>query len=172
MKAEQIAIVIEGVSFFFVTLDLFGKDKIEGLHHKAVASLERIKNEDFYKRIETWLALSDEEEYHRREFIASTLIIVAVIGVGLLFRVWGISWIILVIALMYAFSIGVGILKAVNFSLLRLLPLYVKILEVVIDGYFDFALFLFEKLRLEGLMLTIGAVLFLVSKTISYFAAA
>jgi hypothetical protein len=168
IKPERLAIILEAVSFFLVTIDLFGRDRIERLQQKVEARIGRVKDEDIQQRVDAWLDLSSERVNRMRDFIFSLLLISIVVAIGYLLRIWGMSWVILGIFLAYGLSIGIGIRKAANFSLSRLMHFFVKGSEKAFDWSFAVILYLFERLKLEGLMIIIGAILFATSKTISY----
>jgi hypothetical protein len=46
ISVNRISIILETVSFFLVTLDLFGRERLENLHKNIVARLDKAKNTD------------------------------------------------------------------------------------------------------------------------------
>jgi hypothetical protein len=162
INPEKMAIILEIISFFLITIDLFGRTRIEKLQGRFENSLSSFKDKDLKEIYYKFYSLGKDNDFLN----AFTLILF-------------ISWIVcgyaaysltpdwthwrLLIPIVIVFFAGI----AATFILIGLGSLIVRLSEVIIDGMFHLILLLFNKLKLEGAMLIIGAGIFLVSKIIS-----
>jgi|GEM_PF-3406063 len=165
MTSERVSIILETISFFLVTLDLFGTERLNTLHQQIRVRLNSIKPLNLQDRYADSMDKDDKSVIvgFLTQLLAFALII------GSLFYLYGIDWyvsipgskiyrvtailiIIFIWALVFVANVysAIGTLdKIVNFTLGNL---------VVIIGRF----------KLEGVMLLTGAVLFLISKIIVF----
>jgi hypothetical protein len=153
MTREHIASLLEIASFFLVSLDLYGEDRLERLgqrlsDRKALqASLERKLNWSDY--------------FHPNRFLVMMLILMAIY-----FILWDIgenrnSWIIVGLK---AASVGCFLLTVTIFTFFGLASV-AAIIAITLIFAVSFAV---NKYRLSGWMMTIGAALFGVSKYLTW----
>ena len=168
MTLEQLAIILEGVSFFFVTLDLFGKERLERFHAAVENRIVNLKDVDFRDRFGRFFSPSTKE--HDSDATYGVLFFIAVIPciAFYTYTMWqGFGWW-LWKPLLY--GVGTGIL--VSYFLGLLLFFIIIGVEYALDAILGIGIWILKRSKLEGVLLVLGTLLFLVSKAISYVNAA
>ena len=162
INLEKMAIILEIISFFLITIDLFGRTRIEKLQGRFENSLSSFKDKNFIEIFNKFLSLGRDNTYLNP--VGITLITIWLVCGYATYSFtsdWTKWW--LLIPIVIIFSAGI----AATFLVIGLVSLIIRLSEVIIDGIFDLILLLFNKLKLEGAMLIIGAGIFLISKIIS-----
>lgn len=162
INLEKMAIILEIISFFLVTIDLFGRSRIEKLQGRFESFLSSFKDKELKEVFYKFLSLGKDNDFLNP--IGLTFIIMLIVcgyAVYSLTSDWTNLWLLIPIVMIFFAAI------VATFLLIGLGSLIVRLLEVIIDGIFHLILLLFNKLKLEGAMLIIGACIFLISKIIS-----
>jgi hypothetical protein len=168
IKPERLAIILEAISFFLVTLDLFGKTRIESLQVKFVTIVESIKVVDIQKRAEAWLSVNAEGTNRLYPYLYSIIFVGLSIGAVHFLSKQGLYWLVWLVIVPLWIAISFRVVRSITFLLLQFLHIIIKISEKILDGSFTFILLLFKRFKLEGAMLIAGAALFVFSKVISF----
>jgi hypothetical protein len=159
MKAEQTAIILEVVSFFLVTLDLYGRERIIQLGDRFHRFAEAIRGGD----------LRDKYRQHAIKPMA----LIAVLVYCLLLGYWvsneaalgsGLDTVLTKMVSLGAVAILLIIIVIVLFFLFEMI---VVVVEFFVDRVLGVVMFMMVRLKLEGLFLIIGSIIFVVSKIIS-----
>lgn len=161
MKPEKIAVILETASFFLVTLDLFGKERLKSLYERLQLFLSKLKSQQF--KIDVWILSNGKR--------ALTFAVLSAVFAGI--SIWQlVKWIkdedlipentfyLAIGFFIFQITIGFGSILIVNligFLINRFVSLTLGLLVKVLYRY-----------HLEGIMLAVGTVLFLISKLISF----
>lgn len=158
MSSERWAILLEFVSFFLVTLDLFGKDGLESLEANMSFWLNKIKDLNIVKNHVSKLASTLTRLGLRPEN-----------GIQLYFWIlWiGIIGIFLIsIRVQYEYIMNISLfLSWAIVVFIILLPFILWLLNKLIN----MILLMLKKFHLKGIFLVVGVILFTISKAISFF---
>ena len=182
-NAKILMTLLEIISYFSVTLDLYGQKRLEQLDDRLRQFLKKIKEVSLtkfltkvfdtvfevvtgpFRRIIAGV-MSSNIQYSKGlrgyfEFLA--LLAMITIGYSILGKVTGIF----LVDFFFAYFIGliVSVLAILGFGML--LAVLFFIVEYVVDSILRFLLFLFVKLNLSGILLAVGTILFLASKYVS-----
>ena len=163
----QWAILLEALSFFFVTLDLWGKQNLEKAHERIGGMSERFKK---------WAITIG---FANSKLMSKTFSIFGFV-IGILFSVIFVRY--AVYPLMFNSDHNIGFTTAgIMFIIVALLiPIYlsgtthavsilfVSIFERILDAILSIFLWVLKKVKFEGVLLLIGAIAFLISKYISF----
>jgi len=168
MSSERWAILLEFVSFFLVTLDLFGKSRLKAFQLRLSTWATKIKE---IKIVESYNA-GIARIFKRLKLYDSTGKLKGFVIPGLyffLFLIAGAAIFSAVVKSQYVehFAAFLLILSYVTLAVLILLAA-LFIVEWLLDKLIDLVLFMFDKLHLEGIFLVAGAILFTISKAISF----
>jgi hypothetical protein len=163
---ERAAIVLETFSFFLVTIDLFGRERIETLHQRLKKSASTLRKLDLRAIVRPRFTLDVKENSSDATYAVIGLIVFpACVIVGEM-MVWHTSG--LWVKIMIVPLLGVLATYIIGVSIAGMVWLATVLLERVINGVFGIILYLFNKMKLEGVMVLLGAVLFLASKAMSF----
>lgn len=168
LKPERLAIILEAVSFFLVTLDLFGKERIEGLQGKFEIFVEKIKTVDIQNRVNSWLAVTNPSENRFYPYLYALIFLALSAGVIHILRKLGAHWFVWVVIAPIWLGLGFRAVRSITFLSLELFHLVIEVSEKMLDGSFTFILLLFRRFKFGGVMLVVGTVLFVFSKVISF----
>lgn len=162
MSNEKLSILLETVSFFLVTLDLFGKERLGKLYEQLVSRLEGMKK----RRVaQPFLA------YLHKNKMAGAIYSLSLVVMGLVLSDW------ILMKMRYSlpnnvFANAFAVAGVIAFSA-TIVTLFVVLMPFFLENLLDLTLGsivrLLDRYKLEGLMLTIGAVLFLASKAVAFF---
>jgi hypothetical protein len=176
INLEKTSIVLEMISFFLVTIDLLGRKRIEVLQNRFEKLISVAKSIDLKAIAVRYPVLSDNRD---PGYLGCFLLVpIYLVSFSVSFVVWG------YILYLLASSTGVKSFLCLVFVLVITTTQYlitffvfllrntayilIVILEKIIDGIFTVILSLFNRLKLEGVMLIVGALLFLLSKILAY----
>jgi hypothetical protein len=176
INLEKISIILEMVSFFLVTIDLLGRKRIEILQHRFENRMAAIKSVDLkgvatsqpflaMDRMPGWVGKCAVFLLFQVSLIVS--LVVWVILMELIAHLTGLEWII-ILAIPLTGITAYYLTFFFRFLLRNVVYVMVGILELIVDGLFTGILSLFNRLKLEGVMLIGGAMLFLLSKILAY----
>ncbi len=153
-RLEHLSIVLEVIAFFFVTIDLYGKERLQKLRNKIAGYTTK---ELFNKFIQANVLAQIVNVFGRMFTGHSALIpiessISSWVSSNLpnLFG-WRRTFVEFTLTIL-AFAIFIGILLLIIYLLIKLL------------------VFISERYSYEGVMVIIGAVLFLIAKSLAYVA--
>jgi hypothetical protein len=164
---ERVAIILETASFFLVTIDLFGRKRIEGVQVRAQSCLSRVKALDIKKEISPFFSRDPSEKRSDFSYGIMMQFLFLAILVGGEAVCWhkGGWWRVApaLAALVAAVPLTAGFMPLSFWSVVAL--------EKAMDAVFSVLIGLFTKLKLEGLMVLAGALLFVGGKTIAFLLA-
>ena len=162
MNVHRISILLEVISFFLVTLDLFGKERLGMLYRRIITNLNRIRQVEFERWSHKWLL---------SPFIFFGAILMTASLVYIIY-----NFLPLFVAQFphsMPFLIGCLIVVIAIYAYIKLLVLiYVRLLYYILllaSVILNLLTRLFNRYKLEGLMLTIGTILFIIGKSIEFF---
>lgn len=160
ISTEHVAILLEVISFFCVTTDLYGKKRLEELRSRLIISVNKTeKTEDPQILVEVvgWVSLGVFIYFMRGQFIETYDFFKERIISD--FSIVNLITLILAVCVLLIILCGIGFLWMMvfgaSFKLLRVFALYLVKQVLRIASF-------------EGLLLAIGTILFLLSKIISY----
>lgn len=152
-----------GYDFFFPHHNRFIREnENRKFQRRFENSLSSFKDKDLKEIFYKFLSLGKDNAFLNP--VALTLIIMWLVcgyAVYSFTSDWTNWWLLIIVGIVFFSGI------AAAFLLIGLGYLIVRLSEVIIDGIFNLILLLFNKLKLEGAMLIMGAGIFLLSKIIS-----
>lgn len=165
MTAEKWSAVLEIVSFFLVTIDLFGKTRLVELQKRVNGIADRLRNMKLSTSYWNWFLGFQKLVSESQEIgclLRGVFMLLFAFYLKGAFREWGINGL---------WQIPAGVLAAfvIFFTPFLILWLLIGLLEVFLDSFLSGIIFLITKFNLQGLMLVTGAILFLISKAIILF---
>ena len=157
MNADRVAIILEAVSFFLVTLDLFGKERLNDTYQSIITRLEKAKHTNF--------ALTFSKFFRAKHFCLLWFILV-----------FAIVFILKVEVILYkpkyniVWNIVYGMFLVGIWAFIVLSPILFigKLLDWFVHLTLGNLVKALYRNKVEGVMITIGTILFLVSKFISF----
>ncbi|MCC7244439.1 MAG: hypothetical protein IT269_02070 [Saprospiraceae bacterium] len=171
MSAEKWSAVLEILSFFLVTIDLFGEKRLIELQKRINKLADRFKKLKMTKTVSLWFfsEMFDEETSVRKPITFSGIVARFLLGffyylLGVFlykvylneYQIWWFWSVLLAIFSVGIFQLAVGLIVSV----------IVRVFEFLIDSFLSGIIYLTSKFELQGLMLVTGAILFMVSKGI------
>jgi hypothetical protein len=148
---EHASIIVETIAFFLVTIDLYGRQRLELLRKKILDSRPSAVSGVFLDGIKS--------KFLTLKLMAALTPVIAIIFVVrsfLGYTTWHDT-------LIYVCGwIAMGILMILTVITLML------VLNVVAIIFYHFLVFLSRVFPIDGIMLTIGSILFIVSKVVDY----
>lgn len=189
MQVENTSVLLEIVSFFCVTLDLYGKERLKALSKKFHQFANYVKSislaKPIWKNIRAFIGDEQQPVIDWRIwkntnpfpyidswfFVITGLIFIPVIVIAAV-PVWNF---VTNLALLFENPLAnflfqlfliFLILGLLEWAALISFGAIILVLELLIDGVLFFSIFLLERMKLEGLLLVIGTILFLTSKLI------
>jgi hypothetical protein len=175
MTAQRVAIMLEMVSFFFVTLDLYGEARLEKLDKTIKIYIDRIRQIPIAEILFRYLSapffqigqiLTNRSSfsYGPRGYIQYGILLLYLALINSIFKInTGSNIVDLFLLLLVA-----GIF--VPFFLLTVsivLVLVVFVIELPFDILMNFSRFLLYRLNLNGSLVVIGTIMFVISKFVS-----
>jgi hypothetical protein len=165
LTVDQWSIVLETLAFFLVTIDLYGRAQLQVIQ----ARLENFVAKLSAPRLVPWFMdegfKSNSKLFNRVDYVSFGMVPIVVLGMAVAFWFWkGWTWWLLIavplalLAPMISYPLSLLLIFAMLWSLSQLLLLTVSGL-----------LYSFKRWELEGLMLTMGAVLFVISRALIFF---
>ncbi|GEM_PF-4104970 len=159
MTTNQIITLLDVLSFLFVTTDLYGAER---LHQSS----DNVKN--FFSKLTTKLKPFLDKAPRKIAVILAILILIAVFVESIFNQP--------------EFSLGDFLLKAIIAVVVSIifLPAFIQRVQILIYILFsplfiakftmDILIWGLEKMRLKGILLFVGTILFIVGKILQYFA--
>lgn len=150
MSKVQTALVLEVVSFFMVTVDLYGADRIRSLGERFHRALHQLKTRESTKvRVAAWLlgqiiAVMGVVVPIYREVVPNSALVAAEPQLRIL---------VLIVLNLLSFRLGTHVGKITFWLLANIIQGTATVLQ---------------RARLEGLLLLLGAVLFVASKILTW----
>lgn len=162
--SAKAAILLEIVSFFLVTIDLFGRDRLDKLHRQFEVSIAGLKDRDLKIAWGRWF--TPDPSVKDSDFMwgltAVSLLVLSICGGEYLLWSKGGLWLVLPV-------VGGVIVSFVGTVVLMSLFYWVIVfIEKLVDGIFSMLMLLFSKFKLDGAMLGVGSIVFVASKVISW----
>lgn len=162
MTIDRISILLETCSYFFVTLDLFGKERLDTLYKRIIAKLSSIEPIQVADKI-PGIVTKNYSNFMGSKGCLSLLtvgLIALVIGVvKAVFKDIPSAYITIIFLTLY--MIGPMILYPTVIFIIKLLEGFINLtLGNIVKLLFRY--------KLEGIMLAIGTVLFLTSKAVAF----
>lgn len=176
MTAQKVALILEVVSFFCVTIDLYGEERLERLRRRLIGDTggtHRFSLADIIKSM-------DREHWFYRiiRTSLSPVTLLLYIGVAMylstaIFGSWteysisdfvrreALFWLIVIVAIVSSF-------RVTRFVVSMTMTTVIATVVLVLDRLIRLALFILVRKRLEGVLVWIGAALFLISKYIAF----
>ena len=148
--SEQISIILETISFFLVTIDLYGKERLVLLRSRIVKNrLEDIQRKKYFNKI---------------VLVSTTIIVVCANLIVKSPWLWKLNW---------------NFIKEhyVIFSLIVIIGLIINTYEDKVEQFIrdkilgnlvNCFLFILSIFPIEGIMIVIGSTLFIISKIIAF----
>ena len=141
MTHNQFAILLESISFLFVTLDLYGKERLEKFQSNLKSKLDNIKEDDVQSKISIFLLKTHG------------------------------GFIVILLLLIFIFFVlikGFPVFMNPYFLVFAFMILGFLILFFDGDKLISLALLIIRKYKLEGFLLYLGTLLFFSSKLVSW----
>ena len=145
MTMEQFSIILESISFLCVTLDLYGKERLEKLQSRLLDNLKNFQNKDLSLEYLVFLMKTPNSII----FIVVLLIIASFFwmeGIGIYENPY--TWI----------FAGIGILIFIPLTF-----------DKTINKIISFVLSMMNKHNLDGVLLGFGTILFFLSRLLLFF---
>jgi hypothetical protein len=166
MTVERWSIVLETVAFFLVTVDLYGRDRLQIIQ----ARLENYVAKLSAPRLVSWFRdegfNSNSKLFGGVEKVSFGMLPILVLGVAVVFWIWkGWTWWLL-IAIPLALLVPMIVYPLSLFFIFAMLWSLSQLLLLTVSGL----LYSFKRWELEGIMLTAGAFLFVTSRALIFFA--
>ena len=165
MTKQELSVLLETISFFFVGIDLYGRDRLQRMQESILEFTEKLKTKITQFSDFQW------SKNRRSKFMVTVYIVAGLIVMGFLAKVYfldrdplfehSIGDVIRVAAIALILYIGVllGLLVAAVVLLFLIIGL-TAFINLLIRGM----IWTFQFYEIEGLFLFIGTVLFLWSK--------
>jgi hypothetical protein len=152
---ELLSVVLEIVAFFFVTVELYGEERLRELHPRLISSLQKIKilrpqdqKDVTDPRVLIVSLIGFIAAYYVRPFLSYPLSIPVPIPPAFIFLV-PIAWQFVVFLVWGALTV---------FPLMWIM--------IALHWFIHFSLYLLGRLQLKGVLLSIGAIMFVLAKGI------
>lgn len=153
MSEEQIqhtSIILETVSFFLVTIDLYGKERLTDLRNRIIKNdIEQIKKGKYFRKITIILASTI--------LISAELFIKGSIRLSIVregfFNFILQNWKTFAVILLFSILLLTNETKVKNF-----------IKNKILGGIVSIPISMFKIFPIEGIMITLGTIIFLISK--------
>jgi len=164
MSSERCAILLEFVSFFLVTVDLIGKSRLKAFQIRLSSLFDKIKKLIEELKIAEMCRCILTKWLIRLPIGNGIKLIFAILCIGIIVIFLIIKKVPYVDYIVYSSLLFLYVIVALFILLLMLF-----LLEWLLDKLITLTLFMFEKFHLEGIFLVVGAILFSISKAISFF---
>jgi hypothetical protein len=171
MTNQQLSILFETISFFFVAIDLYGRDRLERTHDRLLIILDKITSIIEYIRDFDW------SKSRSSKLMMFTYVLSGVGTMYLFFVQFPIGWddlsfgkvltMILPVIFLFGFAFGiilVGLLLAMSLLIFSSLAM-AWIIKIIFYGLSQ----LLRTINFEGLLLVIGSMMFVISKFLQLF---
>ncbi|MCB0170975.1 MAG: hypothetical protein KDJ97_10530 [Anaerolineae bacterium] len=199
MTHNQIATILEIISFFCVTIDLFGQERIIKFGRKLHDFADHVRNleiqKSFWRVFRNWYGYTEDNQKTSSEqisikepsedlppwFYILFYLIMCPICTYVLPLTWQrylwFSWftgetsnpmINILIRILFTFFFGMVLAGLLSILVLWLLGAIITVLEFIIDLILGAATFLLARMNLEGVLLAVGTILFLISKIVTF----
>jgi hypothetical protein len=165
MTVDQWSIILETFAFFLVTIDLYGRVRLQVVQARLEDYVAKLTAPQLVPWFRDESFKSNSKLFNRVDYVSFGIIPIVVVGVAIAFWIWkGWTWWLLI-------SIPLALLVPMIFYPLSLLFIFAllwslsQLLLLTVSGL----LYLFERWELEGIMLTAGAVSFVISRALIFF---
>ena len=173
---EQASIILETISFFLVTIDLLGRERITLLQSQFEKRIGTARSGGM-KGIDLLLMGSGEVDGWMGCF--GTVIFAVAMPGGCFLTLASLavmesllSYLDMPSLMLLALLLSVftwGFFVALIFQLLTYVgALITWLIKIIVNGMFGLILYLFDRMKLKGVMLVTGALLFFLSKALAY----